>query len=148
MDSMQIFVYTFDELSTKELYAIMKHRQEVFAVRDKIIFNDCDDKDFISHHVVGKIGDEIVAYLRILPYDENIMSFGRVSVKFEARGNDFGKQIVEFAVDYIKNQLKCDKIKIAAQEHVIGFYEKLGFSVVSERFYEVLVAHKYMIYTN
>ena len=42
---------TFDELSTKELYEILKARAAVFVVEQNIVYQDMDDKDYDSLHV-------------------------------------------------------------------------------------------------
>jgi len=47
---MPIQIRTFDELSLKELYGILKARQEVFVVEQKIAYLDLDGKDFYSFH--------------------------------------------------------------------------------------------------
>ncbi len=131
---MDIKIYNFDDLTPTMVYKIIQHRQEVFILGDRTIFNDCDDKDFNAIHVVGYEGDDIVAYLRILKHskDDTALSFGRVSVNTKKRGLNYGKEIVDFTTDYILNTLKCDNIKISSQSHVTGFYEKLGYKITSK----------------
>lgn len=48
-------------------------------------------------------------------------------------GKGFGKQLIEFAVQYIKTT-KATYIWCNARSSSIGFYKKLGFEIVSEEF--------------
>lgn len=48
-------------------------------------------------------------------------------------GRGYGKQLVEFAVDYIKNT-NAQYIWCNARTSAIKFYQKLGFELVSEEF--------------
>ena len=58
---------TFAELNTTELYALLRLRTEVFVVEQNCVFQDMDNKDQKSHHLMGWVGDDLVAYARILP---------------------------------------------------------------------------------
>ena len=51
---------------------------------------------------------------------------------------------MEDTIDYIKNMGKYNKIVLNAQEYAIPFYEKFGFKVISDIFYEVDIPHKTM----
>ena len=70
----------FDDLTPRELYAILRLRNEVFVVEQNCVFQDADNKDFYSWHLMGWMNQELVAYTRLLPkglaYDE--ASIGRV----------------------------------------------------------------------
>ena len=41
----------FDELSTRELYEILKARAEIFVVEQNCVYQDLDDLDYRSLHV-------------------------------------------------------------------------------------------------
>ena len=51
---MELNIKFFNELSTVELYNILKLRAEVFVVEQKCINNDMDDEDLKSLHVYFK----------------------------------------------------------------------------------------------
>ena len=61
----------FDELSTKEIYAILKARQLVFVVEQNCPFLDADDVDQQCLHLVGwQVRDSVntlAAYARLVP---------------------------------------------------------------------------------
>ena len=89
---------TFDELSTDDLYEILKIRQEVFAVEQDCVYQDADDLDKFSWHLIAwNVSDSgmpgIHAYLRVVfptcKYREP--SIGRVLTVKQARGSGLGK---------------------------------------------------------
>ena len=73
-------IKSFDKLTIKELYAILKIRQEVFIVEQTCYYLDADGYDEKAIHIWGEKDEEIVAYCRIfepkIKYPES--SLGRV----------------------------------------------------------------------
>ena len=53
-------VKRFEELSTIELYKILRLRAEVFIVEQNCIYQDVDDKDQNALHLIGYKNEEIV----------------------------------------------------------------------------------------
>ena len=47
---------TFDELTTRKIYEILKVRAAVFVVEQNIVYQDMDDKDYDSLHVYCEDG--------------------------------------------------------------------------------------------
>jgi ElaA protein len=43
----------FDQLTTQELYAVLRLRSEVFVVEQNCVFLDMDNKDKYCHHLMG-----------------------------------------------------------------------------------------------
>lgn len=62
------------------------------------------------------------------------------------RGENFGKKVIEFAIQELRNR-KVDLLWCDAREIALGFYEKMGFTVVGD-FYDVpqIGPHKLMYY--
>lgn len=83
----------FNELSSDELYAIIRLRNEVFVVEQNCVFQDADNKDQSSYHVMGWKENELVAYSRLVPagisYSEP--SIGRVVTSPSVRSLGLGK---------------------------------------------------------
>ena len=142
---MELVIKSFDELTTQELYDILKARAEIFVVEQKCMYNDLDDRDQLSVHVFLKDGDGVAAYLRVLPkgvYDENVRIGRVITVR---RGVGLGKKVLEAGLAVAKERLKADNVTISAQTHAIGFYEKCGFETVSEVYMEEDIPHVKMI---
>ncbi|WP_035795692.1 hypothetical protein [Butyrivibrio sp. WCD3002] len=51
----------FSELSTRELYEILKIRAEIFVVEQNCVYQDMDDKDYDSLHIFYEDGERVVA---------------------------------------------------------------------------------------
>lgn len=92
---MKIVVKRFNDLTNIELYEILKLRNEVFIVEQNCAYQDCDNKDFKSYHILSYDNENMVAYLRILEkgvsYDE--VSIGRVLVRKNYRGEELLEEI-------------------------------------------------------
>lgn len=140
----------FEELTSEEVYEILKIRTEVFIVEQNCPYQDSDYKDQSSYHLFSRENNKIVAYLRILEkgvsYDE--ISIGRVLVVKEYRGKSLAKELMLNAIKFIENTLKENEIKISAQAYLIDFYRSVGFKEVSEIYLEDDIPHVDMFYSN
>jgi len=138
---------TFSELETEELYQILRLRSEVFVVEQDCIYQDIDNKDQNAIHLYYVDNDEIVAYTRIFKagdYYEN-PSIGRVVVSKKERGKDLGKKIMIDSIEYIKQNIKGEKIELSAQKYLDKFYKDLGFYKIGEDYLEDGIPHQRMI---
>lgn len=138
----------FNELTTYELYEILRVRNEVFVVEQKCAYQDCDDKDKNSYHLFCIDNGNIVSYLRILEkgisYEE--ISIGRVLVVNNYRGKNLAKESMTKAINFIETHLIETSIRISAQAYLINFYKSLGFKEVSEVYLEDDIPHIEMLY--
>lgn len=131
----------FDELSLDELYEILRARSQIFIVEQNMHCQDIDGVDIKARHFFIEDGGKVLAYLRAFYDGENkaCVRIGRVlSV---THGVGMGAEVVRKAVEDIKQNMICQKICLDSQKHAIGFYEKLGFKVVSDEFLEEGVLH-------
>lgn len=120
---------TFDALGPHELYAILRLRSEVFVVEQVCIFQDMDNKDQLSHHLMAWDNDQLVAYTRLVPpglsYTEP--SIGRVVSAAAARNTGLGRTLMEKSIEEIIRLYGKTPIKLGAQLYLKKFYESLGF---------------------
>ena len=138
---------TFSELNIEELYQILRLRSEVFVVEQDCVYQDIDNKDKNAIHLYYKVKEEIIAYTRIFKagdYYEN-PCIGRVVVSKEERGKDFGKKIMIDSIEYIKQNIKGEKIELSAQKYLDNFYKDLGFYKIGEDYLEDGIPHQRMI---
>lgn len=137
----------FSELTTEELYKILKIRQEVFVVEQECFYLDADNYDQKATHLWAEKNGEIVAYLRILP--ENIKykeaSIGRVLTALSVRGENLGKTLVAFSLQIIFNQLRSKSVRISAQDYLIKFYSSFGFVDTGKKYFEDDIPHTEMV---
>ena len=139
---------TFSELDTEDLYQILRLRSEVFVVEQDCVYQDIDNKDHNAIHIYYKENDQIVAYTRIFKagdYYEN-PCIGRVVVSKKNRGNDLGKKIMIDSMEYIKQNIKGEKIELSAQKYLDKFYKDLGFYKIGEDYLEDGIPHQRMIF--
>ncbi|MCK8059715.1 MULTISPECIES: GNAT family N-acetyltransferase [unclassified Fusibacter] len=137
----------FNQLTTKELYDILKLRQDVFILEQACLYPDIDGKDQASYHVLGYMQKDLVAYARILPpglsYPET--SIGRVVTAASQRGKGLGLGLMTACIDYIDSELKESSIRISAQAYLMEFYQSLGFKQVSQEYLEDDIPHMEML---
>lgn len=136
---MEFIVKKFNELTTVELYEILKSRAQIFIMEQNINYQDMDDIDYRSLHCFLWENNKVVAYLRAFYTESNIVKIGRVLTL--EHGNGLGKKLMEQAILEIKAKMNPSKISMHAQKHAAGFYEKFGFQVTSDDFLEEGVVH-------
>ena len=146
---MNIVIKQFSELSTEEIYGILKLRSEVFVVEQNCVYQDLDGKDEYAIHLFYKKENEIIAYTRIFKkgdyYKEN-PSIGRVVVTKKERGKELGKRIMRESILYIKNNYNNKSIELSAQKYLDKFYRELDFYAEGEDYLEDGIPHQRMFY--
>lgn len=143
---------TFCQLSTDELYDLLKLRIDIFVVEQTCFYPDLDDLDRhpLTQHVYCYQNGILTAYLRILPKGlsyENYISIGRVVIAPCARGIGLGHELMRTAFTQCHQHFPNDKIKISAQEHLEKFYNQHGFERASEMYLEDGIPHISMLKT-
>lgn len=137
----------FEQLSVKELYAILQLRNEVFVVEQNCIFQDADDKDQSSWHLMGWDNDCLAGYTRLVPagisYRE--VSIGRVVSFPKMRKTGIGKKLMERSIEMVYTLWNKQPIRIGAQVYLQKFYESFGFQQCSDIYLEDNIEHIQMI---
>ena len=147
---MQWKLKTFDELTKKELYEILRVRAKVFVVEQDCPYQDLDRKDYVSKHLFGELDDgTVIACLRILPkgvsYED--ASIGRLVVDPDYRRHGYARKMLKQAIDVLTNEMGESTIRISGQAYLQKFYESLGFKTVSDTYLEDIIPHYEMLYT-
>lgn len=142
---MNLHIKSFSQLSTRELFEILKLRCAVFVVEQNCPYQDIDDIDLDALHVFYEENGEIVSYLRVF-YPQGETDCARIGRVISAkRGIGMGAKVLTAGISAAKEQLVAKKIFIEAQTYAIGFYEKAGFSVCGEEFLEDGIPHVPML---
>ena len=138
---MELIVKHFNELSTTELYEILKTRFEIFVTEQECIYQDLDDKDQDAIHVFCYNAGRVAGCLRVFMRDakNGVAQIGRV-VTLE-HGKGIGGEILRKGVEVAKKSFNAKKIYLEAQVYAIGYYAKEGFEVVSDEFMEDGIPH-------
>ena len=137
----------FEDLTPHQLYVILQLRNEVFVVEQNCVFQDADDKDPDSYHLMGFSDKRLVAYTRLIPagksYEE--ASIGRVVTSPIVRSTGMGKTLMERSVEALYDLYGKQPIKIGAQLYLKKFYESFGFMQCSEVYMEDGIEHILML---
>ena len=137
----------FEDLTSSQLYAILQLRNEVFVVEQNCVFQDADDKDQNSYHLMGFTNNKLVAYTRLVPPGEIYLepSIGRVVTSAIIRKSGAGRELMKQSIDQVYRLFGTRPIKIGAQLYLKKFYESLGFQQASEIYLEDGIKHIYMV---
>jgi ElaA protein len=138
----------FSELTTAELYQILRARTEVFVVEQNCVYQDMDNDDQPAIHLWLTVDDKVVALCRVCPAGTHMegISIGRVITT--ERGRGYGRQIMIEAIAAAKEYFHATQIDIEAQEYAKGFYEKVGFRQSSGTFILDGIPHIKMTWTD
>lgn len=133
----------FDSLSTKELFEIYKLRNQVFIVEQNCAYQDVDEKDLNSFHLMMHDKLNLIGYCRIIPpglsYKEP--SIGRVVVAKEFRKKEYGKILMKQCISETLKLFKNQEVVISAQVYLLKFYMDLNFIPKGEHYLEDDIPH-------
>ena len=137
---------TFQELTTAELYELLRIRSDVFVVEQNCPYQDLDYDDQAAIHLWLTDRDRIVALCRVCPAGTHMeeVSIGRVITT--VRGKGYGKQIMLAGMDAAREHFGATRIDLEAQEYAKGFYEQVGFRQSSDPFILDGIPHIRMTY--
>ncbi|MBT4918741.1 MAG: GNAT family N-acetyltransferase [Flavobacteriaceae bacterium] len=144
---MRVFIKTFSELTTKELYQILRLRSEVFVVEQNCVYQDIDKKDEKAIHIFGVSKNIIIAYTRCFQPGAYFKeaSIGRVVVQKKQRKLKRGNQIMLDSIRAIETLYHTKLIRISAQCYLKNFYNNLDFYSVGDEYLEDGIPHINMI---
>lgn len=129
-------------LTPDELLTILAARIRVFVVEQACAYQEVDDQDFEARHIMFYRESKLVAYARIIPHaDGQHISFGRVLVVKEYRGQQLGQQLIDTVLAEIARLFPDQAIKIQAQNYLRDFYGRFGFVAVSDVYLEDEIPH-------
>lgn len=136
---MNFVAKSFNELSNREVYEILKARAKVFMFEQKIWYLDMDNIDYKSQHLFLEQNGEVVAYLRAFSGEtDGEIHIGRVLSVEHNKG--LGTLLMNNAFEFFKeNNVKS--IVLNSQITAVKFYKKLGFNTTGQEFIEAGIPH-------
>ena len=124
----------FDELTTRELYEILKVRTKIFVVEQNCPYLELDGMDYESLHVFYEEEGKVTAYLRAFRKDADTVQMGRVLTA--RHGTGLGGRLLRDGIEQIVRKQNPKRIYIEAQCYAAGFYAREGFRSCSDEFIE------------
>lgn len=142
-DSIKWLVKKFDELNVHELYAILQLRSEVFIIEQNCVYHDPDGKDQMAWHLMGMVGEKLVAYTRILAPGISYAdpAIGRVVTSPAARKSGLGRELMLRSIEQCEKLFGKTCITLGAQLYLKKFYESLGFFASGDEYIEDGILH-------
>jgi ElaA protein len=134
----------FNELHSTELYKLLQLRALVFVVEQQCIYQDIDDKDLKSIHILTFYKNNLVAYARCCPPGvsySDASAIGRVVVHPEYRGKKWAYKLMQKSIDVCKKKHPEFTIHLSAQLYLKKFYESCGFKAISDVYDEDGIPH-------
>jgi ElaA protein len=140
---MEFITRQFSQLTSWEIFSIYRLRSEVFVVEQQCVYQDVDEKDLVSWHVLSLDNGELAGYCRIIPpgvsYAEP--SIGRVVVVRKKRGTGQGRILMNYALNKATELFQKQDIVISAQSYLEPFYRSLGFAREGSEYDEDGIPH-------
>ena len=138
---MELLVKHFSELTTAELYAILRLREAVFIVEQNCPFPEIDGKDPDAWHLWLADDGEMVAYARVLDRGVSFEEPAVGRVVAIRRREGLGTRILQEGMRIAKEKFGAEAVMLEAQVYARALYEKQGFVQVSEEFLEDGIPH-------
>ena len=104
-----------------------------------------DDTDPICFHLVLLQEDGTPAATgRLIEGEHNVFSLGRIAVEKRYRKIGLGETLVREMIRFA-GRLGATEIHLGAQQHAVGFYKKMGFTVCGDCYMDEHVPHFPMV---
>ncbi len=133
-------IVPFAQLSTDELYDMMKLRFDIFVLEQRCFYQEFDGRDKAGAHLILKDEEKIVGTARILEEPDRIY-MGRIVLLPEYRSKGLGKEMLERVFVYIREHFPEKEVELQAQTYLRGFYESLGFETTSPYYMDEGIEH-------
>ncbi|WP_106745724.1 GNAT family N-acetyltransferase [Yoonia maritima] len=105
---------------------------------------ELDDLDDSAIHMLATVDGRPVGTARLLIVGDT-GKIGRICVLKDQRGTGLGAKLVLASMDHLRTISGISRAKLSAQDHAIGFYEKLGFVAEGPFYDDAGIPHKDML---
>ncbi len=132
------------DYGTPEYQQMIKMREEILR---KPLGLDFDEKE-LEHEknnllIAAFDDDKMLGCCMLVPENENIIRLRQMAVLNDLQGKGIGRALMLFAENLARDR-GFNKIDMHARKNATGFYEKVGYKVVSDEFLEVTIPHYIM----
>jgi predicted GNAT family N-acyltransferase len=133
-------------------------RADALAVRERVFVDEQgvpmarerDGRDEEAIHLLAydTDGDRAVGAARVRAYDTDdgipVGKLERVAVLPERRGEGLGTRLTREA-ERVAREEGFGRLRLAAQTHATGFYDRLGYEAVGDTFEDAGIPHRSMV---
>ncbi|MDZ4094685.1 MAG: GNAT family N-acetyltransferase [Paracoccaceae bacterium] len=133
-------------ISVTDDIATCRHLRRVVFIEEQGVSeaDEVDDLDDHALHLLAKVGGRPVGSARLLTHKDT-GKIGRVCVLADQRGTGLGAALIHASIDQFRKMPGITRVKLGAQVHALGFYEKLGFVAQGKVFDDAGIAHREMV---
>lgn len=108
--------------------------------------DEVDDLDDQAIHLLATLDGVPTGSARLLTLGDT-GKIGRVCVLKSARGTGLGAALIRASVAQFRAMSGITRVKLGAQTHAIGFYERLGFTATGPQYEDAGISHRDMVMT-
>src|SRR5262245_5265133 len=130
--------HRFDDLNADQLYELLRFRQNIFVVEQRSPYPDLDGLDHGAWHLAARAEGELAGYLRLIARPLRI---GRIAVAAPLRRQGLARRLMNKALLRCREHYPGRDVVLAAQEHLVPFYNSFGFAVASKLYDDCGVPH-------
>lgn len=106
--------------------------------------DEIDDQDDVAVHLLAMLDGMPVGTARLLVQGDT-GKIGRVCVLPDQRGRGLGAALIRAAVAHFAARSDIAQVRLGAQTHALGFYERLGFRPVGDAYIDAGIPHRDMV---
>lgn len=130
---------------TRDIATCRALRRRVFIEEQGVSEADeLDDLDDQAIHLLATKDGTPLGSARLLVLGET-GKIGRVCVLPQARGTGLGAALMRAAIAEFRRIPGVARVKLGAQTHALGFYERLGFQATGPEFMDAGIPHRDMV---
>jgi len=130
---------------TRDIATCQALRRVVFIEEQGV--SEADEVDGLDEraiHLLATLDGAPVGCARLLVQGET-GKVGRVCVLAQARGTGLGAALMRAAVEEFRKLPGVTQVKLGAQTHALGFYERLGFAAFGPEYMDAGIPHRDMV---
>lgn len=129
---------------TKEYRQMVHLRNEILRKPLGLAFDDAELEKEKEDVLIGAFEDDrLLGCCLLSPMDASTIRLRQMAVPNNMQGKGIGRALMIFAENIARDQ-GYRKLCMHARKTALGFYEKLGYSVIGEEFTEVTIPHYIM----
>lgn len=149
MNSVEFNWARLQHLNGPQVHEMLGARESVFVLEQHCIYQDADEHDAYSWHLLGRVQGQLACYARLVDPGHRFMepSIGRVLTMADFRAKGLGRRLMQEAIALCKQKYPGQNIRISAQAHLHDFYHSLGFERQGDEYDEEGIPHINMLLT-
>ncbi|HEY8388813.1 MAG TPA: GNAT family N-acetyltransferase [Parasegetibacter sp.] len=129
---------------SKEYHQMVELRTQILRKPLGLTFSPQELENEKNDLLIGAFEDEeMLGCCMLVKENPQIIRLRQMAVQNNLQGKGIGASLMHFAEDLCRD-LGARKIIMHARATAVGFYEKLGYKVVSDVFEEVSIPHYIM----